>query len=48
MADEQLKNAAKQNEECDFATVYYNKIEAFSCRKLIISMELVIVRKLKG
>lgn len=34
MADEQLKNAAKQNEECDFATVYYNKIELIFVEEL--------------
>ena len=34
MADEQLKNAARQNEECDFATVYYNKIEAIFVQEL--------------
>lgn len=34
MADEQLKNVAKQNEECDFATVYYNKIEAIFVQEL--------------
>ena len=34
IADEQLKNAAKQNEECDFATVYYNKIELIFVEEL--------------